>query len=72
MGNTAYVYLGMGSNVGMQINLDLRGNGWGLMWGGGCGGWGVEVGRGEGGVTMLNNTKIWGQELNRVTNVDLV
>ena len=49
MGNTAYVYLRMGSNVGMQINLDLRGNGWGLMWGGGCGGWGVEVGRGEGG-----------------------
>ena len=34
MGNTAYVYLRMGSNVGMQINLDLRGNGWGLMWGG--------------------------------------
>ena len=43
MGNTAYVYLGMGSNVGMQVNLDLRVNGWGWVWGG------VEVGRGEGG-----------------------
>ena len=45
MGNTAYVYLGMGSNVGMQVNLDLRGNGWGgWVWGV----WRVEVGRGEG------------------------
>ena len=63
MGNTAYVYLRMGSNVGMQINLDLRGNGWGGCGGGGCGGWGVEVGRGEGGgVTMLNNTKKYGDK----------